>query len=64
MQCTKCGTENPDSVKFCGECGTPTGVPCPYCKHRNPRDAKVCVACERELGAANTPAAERRQLTV
>ncbi len=64
MQCTKCGTENPDSLKFCGECGTPTGIPCPYCKHRNPKTAKVCAACERELGTGAAPAAERRQLTV
>ncbi|MEO5818041.1 MAG: adenylate/guanylate cyclase domain-containing protein [Gemmatimonadaceae bacterium] len=64
MQCTKCGTENPDSLKFCGECGTPTGVPCPYCKHRNPKDAKVCTACERALGSGPMPTAERRQLTV
>ena len=64
MQCSRCGTENADSVKFCGECGTPTGVPCPYCKHRNPKEATTCAACERTLGSAPLPAAERRQLTV
>jgi len=25
-RCPKCQTENPDTVKFCGECGTPLGL--------------------------------------
>ncbi len=64
MQCTKCGTENPDSTKFCGECGTPTGAPCPWCHARNAPNALTCAGCERPLGTAAPAPAERRQLTV
>jgi len=27
IKCPKCQTENPDTLKFCGECGTPLHVP-------------------------------------
>jgi prepilin-type processing-associated H-X9-DG protein len=26
MYCSKCGTQNPDEVRFCGNCGTPFGT--------------------------------------
>ena len=29
MRCAKCGTENPATVKFCGECGAPMGAAAP-----------------------------------
>ncbi|GAB2480032.1 AAA family ATPase [Jatrophihabitans fulvus] len=29
--CTSCGTENPATAKFCGECGTPLARTCPAC---------------------------------
>jgi class 3 adenylate cyclase/tetratricopeptide (TPR) repeat protein len=64
MQCSNCGNENSSRVKFCSECGSPIGSPCPYCAYRNARDAAACGACGRSLSAAQTPQAERRQLTV
>jgi class 3 adenylate cyclase/tetratricopeptide (TPR) repeat protein len=64
MQCTNCGTQNPDGTKFCGECGTPLGAPCPYCQHRNAPNARVCAGCERSLETEAPAPAERRQLTV
>lgn len=64
MYCAKCGAENAARVKFCSECGSPMGIPCPHCAQRNARDAKECVACGRPLHAAQAPAAERRHLTV
>ena len=64
MQCSSCGTENSARVKFCAECGSPIGVPCPDCAFRNAREAAVCGGCGRSLNAAYTPGSERRQLTV
>lgn len=64
MRCSNCGTENSPRVKFCAECGTPTGIPCPGCSFRNPADAAACGGCGMALSAVRAPAAERRQLTV
>jgi class 3 adenylate cyclase/predicted ATPase len=63
MQCSNCGTDNADRVKFCAECGAPLGIPCPHCAVRNPQSAAACSGCGRSLIAAPT-LAERRQLTV
>jgi class 3 adenylate cyclase/predicted ATPase len=62
MRCSSCGTENSARVKFCAECGSPLGIPCPDCAFRNPRDAAVCGGCGRTLDTARP--AERRRLTV
>ncbi len=64
MKCSKCTTENAETMKFCGECGAALGAPCPYCARRNPPDATACSGCERALGVAAPAPAERRQLTV
>jgi class 3 adenylate cyclase len=64
MQCSNCGTENSGKVKFCAECGSPVGIPCPSCAFRNAKDASRCGGCGRSLDAAYTPTGERRQLTV
>ncbi len=64
MQCFSCGTENSDKVKFCAECGTPMGIPCPGCAFRNPRGAITCGGCGRSFDSARLTIAERRQLTV
>lgn len=64
MQCSVCGTENSARVKFCSECGAPTGVPCAQCAYRNARNAEKCGGCGRSLLSTQTPTAERRHLTV
>ncbi|MEO8596000.1 MAG: adenylate/guanylate cyclase domain-containing protein [Candidatus Solibacter sp.] len=63
MLCSNCGTDNSTRVKFCSECGSPMGIPCPECDFRNARDAATCGDCGRSLQAV-VPIAERRQLTV
>ena len=65
MLCAKCGHDNPDSLKFCGECGAPALVYCPGCKAGNPRNALNCNQCQQVLGGIDPLAnGERRQLTL
>ena len=64
MQCPNCGTEYLAMVKFCAECGTSMGVPCPACAFRNPRGASTCGSCARPLDSTGAANAERRHLTV
>jgi predicted ATPase/class 3 adenylate cyclase len=64
MQCSSCGTQNSERVKFCAECGSPIGIPCRECGFSNAREAAVCGGCGRSQDTAFAPAAERRQLTV
>ena len=33
ITCTKCGLENPVTVRFCKRCHTPTRFECPACHH-------------------------------
>lgn len=47
MKCTNCGYENPDTAKFCNECGEklePETV-CPECGCKNKAGAKFCNEC-------------------
>jgi adenylate cyclase len=36
MQCPGCGFDNPEGMKFCGECATPLKNLCPQCGFENP----------------------------
>ena len=65
MLCAKCGHDNPDTLKFCGECGAPALIFCPSCKAGNPRQALDCHQCHQTLGGIDPLAnGERRQLTL
>ncbi|HTW82369.1 MAG TPA: adenylate/guanylate cyclase domain-containing protein [Terracidiphilus sp.] len=64
MKCSICGTVNSARVKFCSECGSPIGIPCPSCGFRNAQDAAACGGCGRSFDSAYVPLSERRQLTV
>jgi class 3 adenylate cyclase len=76
MHCSKCGAENPDRAKFCGECASPLTRRCPSCDTENSPTAKFCIECAQPLEAkANPPTenaasarqardGERRHLTV
>ena len=54
MNCLSCNHENPDGVKFCGECGAAlvTEVNCPSCGSANPPGVKFCHECGAALGGA------------
>jgi hypothetical protein len=34
MRCPKCGFDNPEGMKFCGQCTTPLALVCPNCRSR------------------------------
>ena len=52
MHCAKCGSDNQDGRKFCGECGTPLTSKCPRCGASNEPSAKFCGDCGAAVGAA------------
>ena len=63
MLCPSCDHENPDAVKFCGECGTSLqrSAPCAGCGFANPPGSKFCHECGRNLASpapSRTPTPE------
>src|SRR5436309_13151231 len=56
MNCASCGHDNPDSARFCLECGTPFAWRCAGCGAELPGGAKFCLEC----GAAVVTAASER----
>jgi len=49
MQCPSCGFENPEGMKFCGECAAPLKNRCPKCGFENPPRFKYCGECATAL---------------
>ena len=49
MRCTKCESENPAGMKFCGQCTTPLAPICPKCHFENPPGFKFCGQCTAPL---------------
>ena len=71
MRCPDCGFDNPEEMKFCGECGTPLRLPhrCTRCGFENPPRFKFCGACGSPLighprASPSTPAHEQRDAEV
>lgn len=58
MQCPQCNHNNPEGVKFCGECGAKLEHLCPSCGSSNPPANKFCHQCGQRLAepAVATPA--------
>src|SRR5713226_593136 len=52
MRCAQCAHENPQGVKFCGECGARLQALCPACGVANPPANKFCGECGAALTAA------------
>src|SRR6202163_2043000 len=57
MRCTSCGSENPDSKRFCGDCGSPLASRCARCGVENPAGKKFCGDCGADL--SHPPLARR-----
>jgi class 3 adenylate cyclase/predicted ATPase len=49
MRCPSCGFDNPEEMKFCGECGILLQQRCPQCGFENPPRFKFCGACGSSL---------------
>src|SRR6266568_7586768 len=49
MRCASCGFENPEGMKFCGECAAPLQRRCSHCGFENPPGFKFCGACATPL---------------
>jgi membrane protease subunit (stomatin/prohibitin family) len=54
LLCPKCNFQNPQTAKFCSNCGAPLqqptgGVNCPKCGTSNPAGAKFCLNCGSPL---------------
>lgn len=49
MQCPACQFENPEGMKFCGNCGSRFGKICPDCDTNNPINFMFCGECGRKL---------------
>src|SRR5689334_3977496 len=76
MRCSKCGSDNRQGRKFCGECGAPLAAICAKCGAINEANEKFCGECGATLfgsepsapaGTTLTTASargERRHLTV
>jgi class 3 adenylate cyclase/ribosomal protein L40E len=57
VQCTRCGTDNPDQAEFCLNCGAPFTLSCPRCGAALPLQARFCFrcGCPLEAGAIEQP---------
>jgi hypothetical protein len=55
MRCPSCGFDNPEGLKFCGECGTPVTASCPRCGFANPPQFEFCGDCGASLVPASRP---------
>jgi class 3 adenylate cyclase/tetratricopeptide (TPR) repeat protein len=59
MRCPRCGFENPEGMKFCGQCANPLGRRCPQCGFANPPGFAFCGQCATPL--TEQPPAPRPQ---
>jgi class 3 adenylate cyclase len=55
--CKACGFENPERMKFCGQCGAPLTQACPKCGAENPAGFRFCGRCAALLAPNSTPGA-------
>jgi class 3 adenylate cyclase len=57
VNCTACGFENPERIKFCGNCAAPLLSPsiCASCGFENPSGFKFCGECAKPLGREEKP---------
>src|SRR5579864_476013 len=56
MRCNACGLDNPQGMRFCGQCAAPLPQRCPKCGTENPAGFRFCGGCAAPLPE---PAAER-----
>jgi len=49
--CPQCSAQNPDGIKFCGECGSSLAASCAACGTPNEAGRKFCGECGASLVA-------------
>src|SRR5215475_10794914 len=54
MRCSRCQSENPAGLQFCGQCGAPFDSVCQYCGASNPPENRFCGQCGATLGRAGS----------
>src|SRR6516164_9066864 len=65
MHCSKCGFDNPEGMKFCGQCTAPLALVCPNCGFENPPGFKFCGQCTTPLAPGLTaPRASKTSVAV
>ncbi|MBV8140222.1 MAG: AAA family ATPase [Deltaproteobacteria bacterium] len=52
MRCAKCGAENSEGKRFCGDCGAPLENRCAQCGADNPAGKRFCGDCGAPLAAS------------
>jgi len=55
MKCPKCQTENPETRKFCRQCGAKLSLPCPQCGCENVPGDRFCGECGHDLSVTPEP---------
>ena len=55
MRFTKCGSENPDTKRFCGDCGGVLANRCAKCGADNPPSKMFCGDCGNPLTVSPSP---------
>jgi class 3 adenylate cyclase/tetratricopeptide (TPR) repeat protein len=55
MKCPKCETENPETKKFCRECGVKLTLVCPQCGSESLPGDKFCGECGHNLSLPSEP---------
>jgi class 3 adenylate cyclase/tetratricopeptide (TPR) repeat protein len=53
MECPNCSFQNPNGIKYCGECGFQMAKSCPECGYSNPPTFKFCGQCKFELNTTS-----------
>src|SRR5260370_27376008 len=64
MRCANCGTENPQGLKFCNQCGSPLKARCAKCGFDNAPGAKFCGECGTVLAGGAAPSTGAAPLSV
>ena len=56
MKCPHCQTENPESARYCRECGhsMQQEVICTHCRYKNTLPGKFCMQCGQPLISTQT----------
>jgi class 3 adenylate cyclase/tetratricopeptide (TPR) repeat protein len=55
MKCAKCQAENPETRKFCRQCGAKLSLPCPECGYENIPGDRFCGECGHDLTLPPAP---------